>query len=65
MVGYGWFLMCVFFKVNMLSHAQELIFNMDPCKACEEKPLCHTITGKEKQSKNKKQPNPQAVLWHS
>jgi len=29
--------------------------------------LCssHTETGKEKQSKHKSEPNPQAVLWHS
>jgi hypothetical protein len=58
------FRVCVFFIVNMLPHAQELILNMDACRACEEKPICHTKTGREKQRKPKKQPNPQAVLWH-
>jgi len=48
----------------MVSHPQEGVFNMGPCWACGEKRICHTETDDENRCNRKKQPPPNAVLWH-
>jgi hypothetical protein len=48
---------------NMHSHPHRRGFNMKPCWACGENLIQHTVIGKEKQCKPKKQFNPQSILW--
>jgi hypothetical protein len=49
----------------MLSQAQEWAFNMESCRACDEKLMCHTATGIEKQTEGKTESASQTILWHS
>jgi hypothetical protein len=44
---------------------QEFIFNMDLCRACEEKRICHTATANKKQAENKTEPHSQPFLWQT
>jgi hypothetical protein len=48
----------------MLPQAHRCRFNMEPCRACGEKHVCHTETGAEKGCFYKKQLPSFAVLWH-
>jgi len=45
------------------SHPHRSNSRMEPCWTCGEKPLCHTITDKEKRCISKTQLAPKAVLW--
>jgi hypothetical protein len=39
-------------------------FNMEPCRACGEKPISHTITDAEKRYKSKKHLPSNTFVWH-
>jgi hypothetical protein len=52
-----------FFDVNMVSQEQEWDFNMEPCRARDEKSCCHTTSAAEKQAETKTQSSSQSVLW--
>jgi hypothetical protein len=56
---------CEFFRsFHALSHSHPASCNMEPCRACEEKRICHTETDAKKHCCNKTEPSPQTVLWH-
>jgi hypothetical protein len=50
-----------FFDGNMVSQAQEWDFNMEPCRARDEKRCCHTVSAAEKKQK----PKHEAILKRS
>jgi hypothetical protein len=52
-------------KPYMFPQPQEFIFNMDLCRACEEKCVSHTVTGTKKQTETKTESSTQPFLWHS